>query len=160
MTIDHLLSPHTAYLLSRARGLTRNETDARDLVQETCLQAVETLRHTDVYPADLRAWLVVMMRHLWFNVLRHHKVRRTVHAEIAARPSSDTALFDSRVSHEQLERAWSQLPAQSRKIAEQCLLDGDSYDEVSKRFGLSRAGIATSIHRTRASLRQLMWGDA
>jgi RNA polymerase sigma factor (sigma-70 family) len=97
------------------------------------------------------------MRNHWFNMLRHHKVRRSAHAEIAARPSSDTSLWDTRVMHSQFARAWSRLPAQAQKIAQQCLLDGDSYDEVSQRFGLSPGGVATSIHRTRESLRQAMF---
>jgi RNA polymerase sigma-70 factor (ECF subfamily) len=160
MTTDAFLSPHATYLLACARRLTRNEADARDLVQDTCLHAVETLQSSGDFPANPRGWLAVMMRHRWFNVLRHNKVCRTAHAEIAAQPSSDTSLSDARVIQSQLVRAWGRLSAQAQEIAEQCLIDGDSYDDVSRRFGLSAGGIATSIHRTRASLRQSMFDDA
>jgi RNA polymerase sigma-70 factor (ECF subfamily) len=160
MTTDSFLSPHAGYLLACARRLTRNEADARDLVQDTCLHAVETLRSSDTLPKNPRGWLAVMMRHRWFNVLRHNKVCRTAHAAIAAEPSADTSLSDTRVIHSQLVRAWSRLSTQSQEIAEQCLIDGDSYDDVSQRFGLTAGGVATSIHRTRESLRQLMFDDA
>jgi RNA polymerase sigma-70 factor (ECF subfamily) len=160
MTTHDFLLPHTHYLLARARRLTRNEADARDLVQETCLHAIETLRERDTPPESPRGWLVVMLRNLWFNNLRHKDVCRTAQAEILARSSSDTSLVDTRMVNSQFARAWGQLSPQSQEIAERCLLDGESYEEVSQRFGLSAGGVASSIHRTRQSLLDVMHADA
>jgi RNA polymerase sigma-70 factor (ECF subfamily) len=152
------ISAHTMYLLSCARRLTRNEADARDLVQDTCLHALEALRKSDTRPDNLRAWLVTVMRNHWFNVIRHHRVRALARAELATRDSCDRGLVESRVVYRQLARAWEQLPEQAQSIATQCLIEGDSQDEVSRRFGMTAGGVASSIHRTREHLRVAMFG--
>jgi RNA polymerase sigma factor (sigma-70 family) len=148
-----------AYLLRYARRLTHNDADATDLLQDTCVQALEAAGQTD-YPDHPRTWLVTVMRNRWFNIVRHRRVRRTVQAALAQRTSVDDSLCETRVACDQLSRAWSQLPAQAQLIAEQCLIDEDSHDDVSRRFGITAGGVATSIHRTRSSLRKTMFGES
>jgi RNA polymerase sigma-70 factor (ECF subfamily) len=148
-----------AHLMVCARRLTRNDDDARDLVQDTYVHALEALEGTSVYPDNMRGWLVVVMRNRWFNIVRNHKTRRLVHAELSTRPSFDDGLHETRAVHGQFARAWGKLPAQSQSIAQQCLLDGDSQQAVSLRFGMTAGGVATVIHRMRESLRASMFGD-
>ena len=152
------LAEHTSYLLARARGLTRNEADARDLVQDTCVHALEALSRMDTPPENLRGWLLVVMRNHWFNIVRHHRVRAVARAELTSRDSFDSGLFETRAVYRQVERAWNQLPDQAREIAHQCLFDGDSHEDVSRWFGITPGGVATSIHRTREQLRHVMFG--
>ena len=71
-----------AYLLRYARRLTHNDADATDLLQDTCVQALEAAGQTD-YPDHPRTWLVTVMRNRWFNIVRHRRVRRTVQAALA-----------------------------------------------------------------------------
>jgi len=149
---------HIPFLLTRARRLCRNEADARDLVQDTCLHALEALGRADTQPDNLRAWLVVVMRNHWFSAIRQHRVRLHAHAEIAESPSLDAGLCETRLVYSQLARAWSRLPAQSQNIAHQCLIEGQSQEEVSRRLGMTAGGVAASIHRTREMLRHSMFG--
>ena len=149
---------HLAFLLTRARRLCHNEADARDLVQDTCLHALEALIRADTPPDNLRAWLVVIMRNHWFSAIRQHRVRANAHAELADRPSLDDGMSETRVVYSQLARIWSRLSAQSQNIAQQCLLQGNSQEEVSRRLGITAGGVAASIHRTREVLRQSMFG--
>jgi RNA polymerase sigma factor (sigma-70 family) len=150
---------HTAFLLTHARRLCRGEADARDLVQDTCLHALEALRRIDSPPENLRAWLVVILRNLRFSAARHLRVRATVHAQIASQPVAEASgNADSRLLCGRLARAWSQLPSRSQSIASQCLIDGDSQEDVSRRLGMTAGGVAASIHRTRAVLRQSVYG--
>jgi RNA polymerase sigma factor (sigma-70 family) len=127
-------------------------------VQDTCLHALEALERTDVVPDDVRRWLFVIMRNQWFSVVRHHRVRAHAHAELAARPSLDEGLCETRVIHSQLARHWSRLPSQAQHIARRCLIDGDSQAEVSRRLGMTAGGVAASIHRTREQLRESLFG--
>lgn len=150
---------HAADLLKRARRLTRNEADARDLVQDTCLNALEALSKMNAPPANVRGWLLVVMRNHWFNVVRHHRVCVNARVELANESQIDTGLSETRAVISQLSRAWETLSAQARGIAERCLLEGESHEEVSQRFGMTPGGVAASIHRTREQLRAAMFGD-
>jgi RNA polymerase sigma-70 factor, ECF subfamily len=161
MTISEAMNAvptETMFLLGHARRLCRNESDARDLVQDTCLQALEALRQLETPPENLRAWLLVIMRNHRFSTIRRQRVRATAHAEIASRPFIDDGRADSRLLCSRVARAWSQLPSRSQSIASQCLIDGDSQEDVSRRLGMTPGGVAASIHRTRAVLRASVLG--
>ena len=151
------LSPYVGYLLARARRLTRNEADARDLVQDTLVRALEALRRSDTAPLDMRAWLGVILRRRWFNEVRQRRTHVCANQRFA-HEGVDSSLVDTRVSFEQFACAWERLPETARHIAAQCLLDEEPYDTVSERVGLTKAAIATSIYRTRAHLREAMFG--
>ena len=153
-----LLGPHMPYLLSAARRTTRNEANAHDLVQDTCVHALEFLARGGALPDNPRGWLLVVMRNQWISVMRHHRVRSNARAELAGRAAVDSGLHESRVTSEQFERAWSALSSQAQEVARQCLIEGDSYEDVSRRFGITTGGIACSIHRTREQLRLTMFG--
>jgi RNA polymerase sigma-70 factor (ECF subfamily) len=149
---------HIPFLLARAARLCRSDADARDLVQDTCLQALVTLKECASPPTNLRAWLVVVMRNHWFSTIRRHRVRASAHAELSNGAALDDALCETRLLCSQLVRAWHQLPARSQNIAHRCLIDGESQEEVSRSLGMTAGGIAASIHRTRQALWQSMLG--
>jgi RNA polymerase sigma-70 factor (ECF subfamily) len=152
-----ILEEHTPYMLARARRLTRNESDARDLVQDTHLQALEALARMEIAPDNLRAWLSTVMRHHWLDHVRHRRVDCDARFELTNAKSVDFSLSETRAVRSQLARAWDQLTEQAQGIAAQCLIDGDSQEEVSRRFGITANGVATSIHRTRAQLRRALF---
>ncbi len=54
--------------------LTANESDAEDLVQRTCIKALESL---DGYQAQgkLRSWLFQIEHRVWLNLVRQRKIR-------------------------------------------------------------------------------------
>jgi len=149
---------HASFLLTHARRLCRNEADARDLVQDTCLHAIEALQRLESPPDNLRAWLLVILRNHRFSAIRQQRVRVTAHAEIAHYPSIEAIGAEGRLLFDQLSRAWSRLPERSQHIAERCLIDGDSQEDVSRRLGMTPGGVAASIHRTRAALRDSVFG--
>lgn len=157
-TFVNELPIHFEFMLQRARRLCRNDADARDLVQDTCLNALEAQRKSAARPDNLRAWLTVIMRNHWFSSMRQHRLRSHAYAEVASRSSLDDGLCQTRLVCSQLSSAWMKLAPQSRTIARQCLLEGDSQEDVSRRLGMTAGGVAASIHRTRAALWQTMFG--
>ena len=154
---ENTLSFHVDHLLTKARRLSRNEADARDLVQDTCVRALEALQRMVDAPLNMRGWLHVIMRHTWFNVVRNRRSQCAARAQLGS-SDVDSRLVETRASYVQFARAWNELPENAQFIASQCLIDGDPYDVVSTRVGLSTAAIATSIHRTRKQLRGAMPG--
>ena len=52
-----------------AMSLTRNPTDAEDLVQEACLRAIKGLTQNGV-KNDLKVWLFTILRNVWINQWR------------------------------------------------------------------------------------------
>src|SRR5437868_14367743 len=81
---------HIDALYGYAMTLTRDKTEAEDLVQETYLRAVRAANQ----PApdeNLKPWLFVIMRNTWLNVVRHkHNGRRIFELE-TDEPAVDTA---------------------------------------------------------------------
>ena len=161
-------SPSTPPFSSSAHDASRRnhrkEADARDHRSGhvcLCERKLEVLREHDTRP-DNPSWLA-HCRHV-----QNRLVQRPASPQGTAgapTPRSCIAPPVTRVPadtpgrlHRQLARAWSQLPVQAQGIAQQVLLDGDTEEEVSRRFGITRGGVASSIHRTREHLRQAMFG--
>src|ERR687896_393719 len=78
---------HIDALYGYAMTLTRDKTEAEDLVQETYLRAVKAANRPA--PEDnLKAWLFVIMRNAWFNIARHNQNgRRVFEFEIDEQPA-------------------------------------------------------------------------
>jgi RNA polymerase sigma-70 factor (ECF subfamily) len=66
---ESLAAPHLHMLSALAWQLTRDPTQAEDLVQETLLKAYRFLHRFEL-GTNFRGWLVTMMRHLYFSQLR------------------------------------------------------------------------------------------
>src|SRR3954467_6621164 len=57
--------PHLDAAFNYARWLTRNDADAEDVVQDSCLRAMRffsSLRHENA-----RAWLLAIVRNTWYS---------------------------------------------------------------------------------------------
>src|SRR5437867_11465965 len=63
---------HIDALYGYALTLTRDQTEAEDLVQETYLRAVRAFGQL-VPNSNLKSWLFVIMRNAWLNQLRHKR---------------------------------------------------------------------------------------
>ena len=70
-----LTEPYRPLLLRRARQLTRHETDAEDLVQDTYLRAY---RFFDTFHPDnsLQAWLLRIEKNIFINQFRRRRRRQ------------------------------------------------------------------------------------
>ncbi len=66
---EAMVSPHLNALSALAWQLTRDPVHTEDLVQETLLKAYRFLHRFEL-GTNFRAWLMTMMRHLYFSQLR------------------------------------------------------------------------------------------
>ncbi len=140
-------------------ALTGSASDADGLVQNTCERA---LRHSDQLRelTRLDAWLYGIMRNLWFDEMRHRKVRR--HDDIDA--ASDVigedgqATADGRITLDAVRRAMSQLPADQRTVLMLVCVDGLSYKEAAEVLGIPVGTIMSRLSRARQDLHERLSG--
>jgi RNA polymerase sigma-70 factor (ECF subfamily) len=69
MNFSNLLSTHKERLLSFAFGLTKNNDDAKDLLQETLYRALKNETKFEE-GTNLKAWLMTIMRNIFINEYR------------------------------------------------------------------------------------------
>src|SRR5947209_4383533 len=70
-SFDRLVMPHLGDALALARWLTRNPSDAEDVVQEACLRAFRSI-HTCV-GVNPRAWVLTVVRNTAFSWLEKNR---------------------------------------------------------------------------------------
>jgi len=141
--------------------LTGSASDADDLVQNTCERALkyaEQLREI----TRLDAWLYGIMRNLWYDEIRHRKVRR--HDDIDA--ASDVigedgqATADGRITLDAVRRVMSQLPTDQRAVLMLVCVDGLSYKEAAEVLGIPVGTIMSRLSRARQDLHDRLTGPA
>jgi RNA polymerase sigma-70 factor (ECF subfamily) len=143
-------------LIRAARDLTRNPTDAEDIVQASCLRALEyghRLRTQD----NLRGWLSTIMRNVLVDFWRR-QARMVpldqVGEPVAAQPEGLEPWSDLSV-----EDVWAALAACSpplRAVYELQVLRGLSGAETARRLGIPPGTVASRMSRARQRLRQIL----
>jgi RNA polymerase sigma-70 factor (ECF subfamily) len=162
VTID--LSEYLDGLYSYAMALTRNRTEAEDLVQETCLRAIramESLRDA----SSAKSWLFTILRNIWFNQLRQRRTApEMVELDLdgtgpnqAEDPGKDPhANYVSNIEQEQVRTAIKQLSDDSREIIILREYEGLSYQEIATLLDCPRGTVMSRLARARGKLRDLL----
>src|SRR3712207_3042824 len=105
-----LLGPLRRY----ARSLTRDETQAEDLVQDTLVRAYE--RRGSFQPGgNLRGWLLAILHNIFIDGRRRHMVEARRLKEASA--LADTAALpeqEARIRLQQIKAAFLRLPDEQR----------------------------------------------
>ena len=146
-------------LLPRLRrfglALTGSGTDADDLVQNVCervlLRSDQLREHT-----RLDAWLYGIMRNLWFDELRHRKVRRHDDLEAAAGVigTDGQAVVDGRLTLAAVRRALGELSGDQRTVLMLVCVDGLSYKETAAALGIPMGTVMSRLSRARQDLHE------
>jgi RNA polymerase sigma-70 factor, ECF subfamily len=151
-------------LYGYAMVLSRNRTEAEDLVQETCVravQAIETLRPG----SNVKGWLFTILRNIWLNQLRQRRsAQRIVELDlgdsagaIAVERSKDPhALYVSKVERQQVREAIGQLSEEFREIIVLREYGELSYQEIASVLGCPTGTVMSRLGRARSKLRGLL----
>ncbi len=153
-------------LYNFAMTLTRDRTEAEDLVQETYFRAFRGAAQR-LPTGDVKAWLFTIMRNIWIND-RRRKARRpdTEHLEAEEEEfaSDQMILADERhrpdVLHErnalgeEIREAIESLPAVYREIIVLRFLEGFSYSQIAAIVGCPAGTVMSRLSRARAELRR------
>ena len=155
---------HIDALYGYAMTLTRDKTEAEDLVQETYLRAVKAANQP-APEGNLKAWLFVIMRNAWLNIARHNqKGRRVFDFETDEQPlpvANDTTsnphvVYLRKLEREQVRAAIEKLPDAYREIVVLRDLEGFSYHEIATVLNCPAGTVMSRLGRAREKLREAL----
>jgi RNA polymerase sigma-70 factor (ECF subfamily) len=164
-TFSQTALEHLDSLYGYALILTRDQTAAEDLVQETYLRAVRAFGQL-VPNSNLKSWLFVIMRNAWLNQLRHARSGpRFVELndeEVGFVHQNDRANEDPHVVYlrkeerERIRVAIANLPELYREIIVLRDLEGFSYQEIATMLECPAGTVMSRLGRARAKLRHAL----
>jgi len=150
-------------LYGYAMVLTRNATEAEDLVQETYVQAT---RYGEKIRSDsnVKAWMFTIMRNRWLKQLRHANLR----PELVALddPAAEHWMMDSEQEPGHLyERLWEreeirvalkQMPHRQREIILLRDIEGFSYRELAEILECPVGTVMSRLSRARGKFKEIL----
>lgn len=148
-------------LYRRALGLTRNPTDARDLVQDTLERGFRSL-HRFEGGTNMRVWLLRILVNLFIDECRRNARAPRLQAldeQIAATHAAggdDEADAWSRITSEQFQAALHALDPVFRDVYELRVQRRLKYDQIARQLDIPLGTVATRLARARNKLRQLL----
>jgi RNA polymerase sigma-70 factor (ECF subfamily) len=158
--------PFLGQLYPAALRMTRNPSDAEDLVQETSVKAYAAF-HQFMPGTNLRAWLHRILANTFINSYR--KKRREPLAALSsdfqedwqsstdpltgpARSAESEAL--DRLADSEILRALRELPEEFRTAVYLADIEGYPYREIAEIMGTPIGTVMSRLHRGRGKLRQ------
>jgi RNA polymerase sigma-70 factor, ECF subfamily len=147
-----LVIPHRKAAYNLARWLTRNDSDAEDVVQEAFLRAYRFFE--GFHGGDSRAWLLTIVRntcHSWLQQNRKLVLEENLAETKAMEPSPEALLIES-VDRESLRRAIEELPAEFREAIVLREMEGLSYKEIGAVTGVPVGTVMSRLARARGRL--------
>jgi RNA polymerase sigma-70 factor (ECF subfamily) len=155
---------HIDALYGYAMTLTRDKSEAEDLVQDTYLRAVRAANQPAA-DGNLKPWLFVIMRNTWLNAIRHnHNGRRIFEFdsdEPAPAAASDTTsnphvVYLRKLDREQVRDAIDKLPDVYREIVVLRDIEGFSYQEIATVLNCPAGTVMSRLGRAREKLREAL----
>jgi len=170
---EHLIMPHLDAAYNLARWLTRNDADAQDVVQESCLRAFKYFDGFDGQFAN--AWLLKIVRNTCYSWLKvNHPANEAVplddnigavehNASSIERNaaglgrSPEAALIETRDA-QRLDALVAQLPPVYREVIVLRELEELSYREIAEIAGVPIGTVMSRLSRGRQILQSLWRG--
>ena len=159
-------------LFSTAMRMTRNKSDAEDLVQETFIKAWRSF-HTFQTGTNLRAWLYRIMTNTFINKY-NSKQRKPTETELdeveelylyKRLGSIDQSKLSSSAEDQMLElftddevkKALEELPETFRLPVLLSDVDGFSYKEISEMLDIPLGTVMSRLHRGRKAMQKMLY---
>lgn len=140
--------PHLDAAFNYARWLTKNQTEAEDVVQDACVRAIRYL--SSLRDDDARSWLFAIVRNTWYSRVS----RRANPMEALALQTETGQPYDETLDPEErllqqhtvtlVRAAIEQLPVDFREVIVLREMEGLSYKEIA---GIMRVPIGTVMSR-------------
>jgi RNA polymerase sigma-70 factor, ECF subfamily len=155
---------HLDALYGFAMSLTRNQTEAEDLVQETYLRAVRAFGQL-MPDSNLKSWMFAIMRNLRLNQLRHARVGPSfieIDSEENGNGYKDEAtqspyeVYVSKLERQEVRAAIESLPLVYREVVLLRDIEGFSYQEIATILECPAGTVMSRLGRAREKLRLLL----
>jgi RNA polymerase sigma-70 factor (ECF subfamily) len=164
---------HLDALYGVACRLTRNPTEAEDLVQDALVKAMRA-RHQFLVGTNLKAWLFRILTNTFINKYRRGGLERALFEGPDADPLADGWVSASTMRQlrdpEQIAllpivegevgRALDALPAEFKLAVILCDVEEFSYEEIAEIMGCPIGTVMSRLHRGRKLLQRSLYGHA
>jgi RNA polymerase sigma-70 factor, ECF subfamily len=161
---ERLVGPYLAQLYPAALRMTRNTSDAEDLVQETLAKAYVAF-HQFTPGTNLRAWLHKILSNTFVNSYRKTKRQPALatsdqwqagtDAGAPVARSAEAEALD-RMGDSEVLRALRDLPKDFRTAVYLADIEGYPYREVAAMMGTPIGTVMSRLHRGRDRLRRAL----
>lgn len=165
---NRLIAPHLSDALTIARWLTRNRSDAEDILQESCIRAFRSIGQ--LRDENGRAWILAIVRNTAYTWLRKHRSKvlvlvedlaeqERIDAELCADWANandgnpETELIE-RADAARLEAAIQELPPHFREVLVLRDMQGLDYREIAQVIGAPVGTVMSRLARARQKLIQ------
>jgi|ERR1043165_3153914 RNA polymerase sigma-70 factor (ECF subfamily) len=145
-------------LYGYALTLTRDATEAEDLVQETYVRAASAANRPQT-DGNLKGWLFVIMRNAWLNQLRHkNSGPRFVELELSEPEAQETphVVYLRKLERQQVRQAIESLPHAYREIVVLRDIEGFTYQEIATVLDCPAGTVMSRLGRARGKLRKML----
>ena len=156
--IDAIAETELPALWRFALQLTRDKHDAEDLVQRTCVRAMEQSgQYND--SGKLKSWLFRIAHNIWKNELRSRAVRQKGDM-LAVNPEGleeselgrDTTTPESRLEFQEVVGAVEALPEGQRLVTQLVCVSGFSYSETAEILDIAVGTVMSRLARARVAI--------
>lgn len=166
---------YTRQLYTAAMRVTRNPSDAEDLLQETFLKAYRAY-HTFEAGTNLKAWLYRILTNTYFNKYRKESRRPSevdlgsvedlyLYRRIGSEESAEAArttedrVLDGLVESD-IKAAVESLPVNFRLPVLLADLEGFAYKEIAEILNIPVGTVMSRLHRGRKAMQKALWDYA
>ena len=154
--IDELYRRYAARVHALCRRYLGDEDDAKDLMLETLLQAIDKMgafRYTG--KGSLYGWISRIAINKALNQLKRHRWRRVpldigIHDNIPE-PTEEEMVT---IPREKLQAWIAELPDLRRTVFNLYCLDGYSHQEIARMLGISETGSTSVLAKARKQLKE------
>jgi RNA polymerase sigma factor (sigma-70 family) len=155
---EEAVLPHLRAAYNLARWLTRNETDAEDVVQEAYLRAFK--HFGSFHGGDGRPWLLAIVRNTCYTWMQHNRSPQLtiplddqVH-DIESKDLNPEAILQQSADTQMIRRALEELPVEFREVLVLRELEGLSYKQIADVAEIPPGTVMSRLARARKRLQQ------
>jgi RNA polymerase sigma-70 factor (ECF subfamily) len=152
--------PHLGAAYNLARWLTRDDTDAEDVVQEAYLRAFK--HFGSFHSGDGRPWLLAIVRNTCYTWMQHNRsCQLTIRLddqlhEIESKALNPEALLLQSADSQMVKQALEELPVEFREVMVLRELEGLSYKQIAEVVEIPLGTVMSRLARARKRLQQIL----
>jgi RNA polymerase sigma-70 factor, ECF subfamily len=157
---EEVALPHLRAAYNLARWLTRDETDAEDVVQEAYLRAYK--HFGSFHGGDGRPWLLAIVRNTCYTWMQHNRspeltipLDDELH-EIESKDLNPEALLLQSADTQMVRKALEELPVEFREVIVLRELEGLSYKQIADLAEIPVGTVMSRLARARKRLQQIL----